>query len=92
MNGAVAALGAAWGVLINLCTAVLWVADKRAAVRGGQRIAERQLLTLALLGGWPAALLMTRLLRHKTRKQPFASLLWTCALLQGGALFWWAWR
>ena len=36
---------------------------------------EKTLLLLALLGGWPLAKLAQRRFRHKTRKQPFATLL-----------------
>ncbi|MBV8635677.1 MAG: DUF1294 domain-containing protein [Burkholderiaceae bacterium] len=65
--------------------------DKRSAMRGGQRIAERDLHLLALLGGWPGAWLAQRLLRHKTQKPRFRLLfilmvLANCLLL-GAALF-----
>ena len=45
--------------------------DKSAAVRRGQRIPEKTLLLLTLLGGWPGAVLAYRFFRHKTQKQPF---------------------
>lgn len=60
---------------INL---VAWIAfwwDKRAAVRGDRRVPERTLLMLALIGGSPAAVAAQRKLRHKTRKEPFRTLL-----------------
>ncbi|MEQ9036854.1 MAG: DUF1294 domain-containing protein [Silicimonas sp.] len=47
--------------------------DKRSSVAGGARLPESFMLQLAALGGWPAAKLAQRRLRHKTRKQPFAA-------------------
>lgn len=75
-----------WMAGASAVTALAWWVDKRAARYGRRRIPERRLLLLALLGGWPAALLMTGLLRHKTRKQPFAALLWLCALLNAATV------
>lgn len=72
---------AAWMASASAVTALAWWVDKRAARQGRRRLSERRLLVLSLLGGWPGALLMTGLLRHKTRKQPFAAMLWLCALL-----------
>ena len=78
-------------LVVNLLTAWFWWRDKRAARLRLQRVSERQLLLLALAGGWPAALFMAQSLRHKTRKQPFGVLLAGCALLNCSALvgLWW---
>lgn len=48
--------------------------DKRAAERHQSRISERSLLVLALFGAF-GAWLGQQVFRHKTRKQPFATLL-----------------
>ena len=66
--------------------------DKHAARNDKKRVAERTLHLLALIGGWPGALLAQRTLRHKTRKQPFralclATILVNSLLLAGLLLF-----
>lgn len=48
--------------------------DKSAARRGTWRTNESTLHVLSLMGGWPGAIVAQRLLRHKTRKQPFRAL------------------
>lgn len=50
----------------------LFAWDKERARSGGRRVPERTLLWAALFGG-VGAVLGQRLLRHKTRKQPFAT-------------------
>ena len=75
-----------WLAAINLATWIAFAGDKRAAVRGARRMPERTLLLLALLGGSPAAITAQRILRHKTRKQPFRSLLTLIALAQAATV------
>lgn len=83
-----AKLAAALG-LLNLWTFILFWHDKRRAVAGGRRVSEASLLWCAALGGWGGALAGRRLFRHKTRKQPFATLLLLIAGLEaGGVLVW----
>jgi uncharacterized membrane protein YsdA (DUF1294 family) len=73
--------GSVWGGLALLYlvasafTFVVYARDKRAAVQGAHRVSERTLHWLALVGGWPGALLAQRLLRHKTRKPFFRTML-----------------
>ncbi|MGM0585286.1 MAG: DUF1294 domain-containing protein [Pseudomonadota bacterium] len=70
-----ALVGAPLLLAASLLTYAAFAADKRRAVAGQRRIREGTLLWLALLGGWPGAKLAQRRLRHKTRKQPFGTLL-----------------
>lgn len=72
--------------LVNCWTVFRFWDDKRRAVAGEWRIAEADLLGLALIGGSPGALLARRLFRHKTRKEPFSTLLLVIVALQAGGL------
>ena len=67
----------------SLAAFLLFAWDKRCAVVGRRRIPERTLLMLALAGGTPGAIAGQRLLRHKTRKEPFRSRLMGIAIGQG---------
>ena len=64
--------------------------DKQAARNNEWRISESTLLLLAFAGGGPGAFAGQRLLRHKTRKQPFSTRLHLIALVQAGAAIGWA--
>lgn len=63
---------AAFLTLNAVSFALFWL-DKRSARRSGPRVPENKLLLLAIFGGWPGLKLGQRLLRHKTRKQPFGT-------------------
>jgi uncharacterized membrane protein YsdA (DUF1294 family) len=62
--------------LINGLTGLMYVWDKWKARQGGWRISEMHLHLCELLGGWPAAFLMQRLLRHKSSKWGFQLVFW----------------
>jgi uncharacterized membrane protein YsdA (DUF1294 family) len=81
---------AIWFTSVNLMAAILWSHDKSRAVRGSRRIPEKTLFTLAMLGGWPASLLMAQWARHKRRKDAFMAQLYLIAGLQslGIVLIW----
>ena len=71
---------------VNLASFGAFALDKRAAIRGDWRIRESTLLTLAALGGTFGAVLAQTTLRHKTRKEPFRTLLYGIIALQLAAL------
>ena len=80
---------ACWLVVINVVTFTLFRIDKERARNGDWRIPESTLLAGALLGGWPGARLGQQRFRHKTRKQPFATLLLLIAGTEAAALALW---
>lgn len=73
-------------LVVNLWTILRFWQDKQRAIAGERRIPESDLLGLALMGGSPGALLARRLLRHKTRKEPFSTMLLVIAAFQTGAI------
>ena len=56
--------------------------DKHLAREGAWRISEQTLLLLALVGGSIGAIAGQRYFRHKTRKEPFRTLLYAIPVLQ----------
>jgi uncharacterized membrane protein YsdA (DUF1294 family) len=66
----------------------VYALDKAAARRGGWRTPEKTLHLLALLGGWPGALVAQGVLRHKSGKRSFQILFWATAVLNAAALGW----
>lgn len=67
----------------------LYAFDKHRAVRGGERIAEAQLLAVDALGGWPGGLLAQRTLRHKSAKVGYQIAFWFIVLAHQAAAAWW---
>lgn len=61
---------------MSLLTFAAYAQDKRAATRGAWRTQESTLQVLALLGGWPGALLAQQWLRHKSAKRSFLLAFW----------------
>jgi uncharacterized membrane protein YsdA (DUF1294 family) len=76
-------------ILINLWTVLRFWQDKSRATAGQRRIPEANLLGLALIGGSPGALLARQMFRHKTRKQPFFTVLLLITVVQAGAIIGW---
>lgn len=62
--------------------------DKSAARRSRRRTPERTLHLMALLGGWPGALLAQRRLRHKSSKTSFLVSFWLTVVLNLALLAW----
>lgn len=69
-------------------TFVAYTIDKSAAQKGRWRTSEGTLHLLSLIGGWPGAWLAQRVLRHKSRKQPFRAVFWMTVVLNCAALAW----
>ena len=72
--------------ILNMLAFMAFGYDKIQAERGGWRVAESTLLSLAFLGGIFGAFAGRYIFRHKTRKQPFSNNLFTIALLQAIAV------
>ncbi|WP_420143801.1 DUF1294 domain-containing protein [Sphingobium sp.] len=77
-------------LLTNLIAFAAFGIDKRRARSGMRRLSERTLLSWALAGGTAGAFLGRHIFRHKTRKQPFSTLLWLITMMQGLAIAMWA--
>ena len=69
-------------------TFLVYAKDKRAARAYRWRTKESTLHTLALVGGWPGALIAQQVLRHKSRKNAFQFMFWTTAVLNCVAFGW----
>ena len=71
-----------WLVVINVVTLLAFRSDKQRAIAGDRRIAERDLLLMAALGGTIGAWLGMRLFRHKTRNLSFSRAIFLIAAAQ----------
>ncbi len=80
-----AALGG-YVLIVNAIPYAAILRDKQRSVAREWRPAEKKLLTLSIVGGRPAAKLAQRILRHETRKQPFAFTLNVIGMTWGWAL------
>lgn len=61
---------------MSLLALIFYVGDKAAAQGNRWRTTESTLHMIALLGGWPGALLAQGLFNHKTRKRSFQRVFW----------------
>ena len=68
-------------LLLNVVTFCLYWWDKEAARDGHWRVSEARLLQFAFFGGSPGAFAAQRILRHKTRKEPFRTRLMAILIL-----------
>jgi uncharacterized membrane protein YsdA (DUF1294 family) len=75
-------------LLISLITFFVHAFDKVAAKDGAWRTQESTLHLLALVGGWPGALIAQQALRHKSKKQSFRSAFWMTVFLNVGVFAW----
>jgi len=82
---------AALYVAASLAALVAYAIDKSAAQRGSWRTRETTLHVLALVGGWPGALIAQAAFHHKSRKVSFQVAFWLTVALNFGALMWFVW-
>lgn len=74
--------------LLSVLTFIAYWWDKRQAQAGRWRTQESTLQLLALLGGWPGALLAQAYLRHKSQKRSFLVGFWFAVVINLIALSW----
>lgn len=67
---------------------VLYAKDKAAAKAGAWRVSENTLHVVAVLFGWPGALVAQERLRHKTKKQSFRVVFWLSVLVNVSGIVW----
>jgi len=75
-------IGLLYVTAINIVTFFWYGIDKIKAHRGGRRISEKMLWSLALAGGSLGALGAMKFFRHKTRKLSFQAMLAVIFALQ----------
>lgn len=86
--GRLPTLLALWYAATSIVAMLTYWRDKRAAQRGGQRTPEATLHLIALLGGWPGALLAQQLFRHKSSKPTFQLRFWITVVVNVATLCW----
>ena len=75
-------------LVLSAITYFIYAWDKASAKAGRWRTQERTLQLLALLGGWPGALIAQQTLRHKSKKTSFRIVFWATVLLNCAGLVW----
>ncbi|AEQ96839.1 integral membrane protein [Xanthomonas oryzae pv. oryzicola BLS256] len=75
-----------WYAAASLVTLLIYAMDKSAAQRNQWRTPEASLHLLALIGGWPGALLAQEIFRHKCSKAAFQMTFWITVALNVSAL------
>jgi uncharacterized membrane protein YsdA (DUF1294 family) len=78
-------------VAASVAAAIAYGMDKSAARSGAWRTPESTLHALAVIGGWPGALVAQRVFGHKTRKVSFRVAFWATVAANCGALAWVWW-
>nr|WP_314711320.1 cold shock and DUF1294 domain-containing protein [uncultured Comamonas sp.] len=74
--------------VLSLITFFAYWKDKAAAQAGRWRTPESTLHTLAVLGGWPGAILAQQWLRHKSSKAEFQLIFWITMVLNVAVFVW----
>lgn len=81
-------------LLMSFFTFFVYGWDKRSAEKGTNRVPEKSLHLLELLGGWPGAIAGQQFFRHKTQKTLFWALTYliaTAHVVAFGTTLWFAW-
>lgn len=73
-------------LVMSLLTFAVYGQDKSAAEQHEWRVSEATLHLLAVLGGWPGALVAQQVFRHKTRKLEFQVIFWITVIVNLGLL------
>ena len=68
-------------IVVNSLTYLTYLRDKKQAEEGSWRVSEARLHFLELLGGWPAAYVAQRKLRHKCAKRSYLIIFWLIVIL-----------
>jgi len=68
-------------LLMSLATFIVYAYDKTKAHKNEWRVSEQKLQLLALLGGWPGALITQRVIRHKNKKTSFQVIFWIIVII-----------
>ncbi len=69
-------------------TLIAYRLDKMAAKLSHRRTPEKTLHLLALIGGWPGAIIGQKLFRHKSKKLSFQVIFWASIILNCATLAW----
>ena len=72
--------------LMSLITFACYGWDKRQARNNNDRIPEANLHLMALIGGWPGALIGRKYFQHKTRKTWFTIKTWLIVAFHVGLI------
>ena len=78
----------AYGV-VSVVTLLMYSRDKAAALKDKPRTPENTLHLLALLGGWPGAMVAQQSLRHKSQKRSFRRVYWLTVVINLAVLGSW---
>jgi len=76
MQGKLSSLLLPLYLVASIIAFAVYAIDKSAAHNGRWRTRESTLHLLALIGGWPGALIAQKVLRHKSKKQSFQVIYW----------------
>ena len=71
---------------ISVACFLLYAEDKSKAQKGHWRVAESSMQIIALIGGWPGAIVAQQVFRHKTRKRGFQFVFWTAVVVNAASL------